>query len=282
VTAFRVTILGAGRMGQGLALSLVRTGVAVSLVARRQHQVTSPLVLHAGSRASAVGGAEVVILAVPDDAITALAGELAGEGSVVPDAAVLHLSGLLDRGALAPLAATGAGLGSFHPLQAIADPADAPARFAGAYAGIEGDERALAGADRLARSLGMMPVRLSGAAKPAYHAGAVMAANYTVALAGVAERLALEAGVPSESAARIYLPLVRGAAANLERGPAAALTGPIRRGDVRTVEAHLAALRGDDRELYRRLGQEALQLARAAGLDPSVAARLAGLLERGD
>jgi predicted short-subunit dehydrogenase-like oxidoreductase (DUF2520 family) len=282
VTAFRVTILGAGRMGQGLALSLVRTGVAVSLVARRQHQVTSPLVLHAGSRASAVGGAEVVILAVPDDAITALAGELAGEGSVAPDAAVLHLSGLLDRGALAPLAATGAGLGSFHPLQAIADPADAPARFAGAYAGIEGDERALAGADRLARSLGMMPVRLSGAAKPAYHAGAVMAANYTVALAGVAERLALEAGVPSESAARIYLPLVRGAAANLERGPAAALTGPIRRGDVRTVEAHLAALRGDDRELYRRLGQEALQLARAAGLDPSVAARLAGLLERGD
>jgi predicted short-subunit dehydrogenase-like oxidoreductase (DUF2520 family) len=282
VTAFRVTILGAGRMGQGLALSLVRTGVAVSLVARRQHQVTSPLVLHAGSRASAVGGAEVVILAVPDDAITALAGELAGEGSVVPDAAVLHLSGLLDRGALAPLAATGAGLGSFHPLQAIADPADAPARFAGAYAGIEGDERALAGADRLARSLGMMPVRLSGAAKPAYHAGAVMAANYTVALAGVAERLALEAGVPSESAARIYLPLVRGAAANLERGPAAALTGPIRRGDVRTVEAHLAALRGDDRELYRRLGQEALQLALAAGLDPSVAARLAGLLERGD
>jgi predicted short-subunit dehydrogenase-like oxidoreductase (DUF2520 family) len=124
-------------------------------------------------------------------------------------------------------------------------------------------------------------VRLSGAAKPAYHAGAVMAANYTVALAGVAERLALEAGVPAETASRIYLPLVRGAAANLERGPGAALTGPIRRGDTRTVEAHLAALTGDERELYRRLGLEALRLARAGGIDPATADRLAALLAQG-
>lgn len=282
MTAFTVAILGAGRMGQGLALSLVRTGAEVALVARRPHPVTPPLALHPGPRTLALRKAAVVLLAVPDDAIAALAAELAAERSVGPTAAVLHLSGLLDRGALAPLEPSGAGLGSFHPLQAIADPADAPARFAGAYAGIEGDERALAGAERLARALGMEPVRLAGAAKPAYHAGAVMAANYTVALAGVAERLALEAGVAAETAARIYLPLVRGAAANLERGPAAALTGPIRRGDIRTVAAHLAALRGDERELYRRLGLEALRLARAAGLDPSVADRLAGLLERGD
>jgi predicted short-subunit dehydrogenase-like oxidoreductase (DUF2520 family) len=193
----------------------------------------------------------------------------------------LHLSGLLDRTALLPLQGSGAGLGSFHPLQAIADPADAPTRFAGAYAGIEGDPRALAAADRLATSMGMLPVRLSGAAKAAYHAGAVMAANYTVALAGVAERLALGAGVPPDIAARIYLPLVRGAAANLERGPAAALTGPILRGDTRTIAAHLAALQGDDRELYRRLGLEALRLARAAGLDPGTAGRMAALLEPG-
>jgi predicted short-subunit dehydrogenase-like oxidoreductase (DUF2520 family) len=128
----------------------------------------------------------------------------------------------------------------------------------------------------------MVPVRLSGAAKPAYHAGAVMAANYTVALAGWPSAPALEAGVSPETASRIYLPLVRGAAANLERGPAAALTGPIRRGDTRTIEAHLSALQGDDRELYRRLGLEALRLARVAGLDPATADRVAALLERGD
>ena len=282
MSPLRLTILGAGRMGQGLALSLARAGASVALVARRPHPVTPPLALHAGPRAAAVHDAQVVCLAVPDDAVAALAGELAEEGSVRAESAVLHLSGLLDRRALSPLVASGAALGSFHPLQTIADPADAPARFAGAYAGIEGDERALAAAERVARALDLVPVRLSAEAKAAYHAGAVMAANYTVALAGVAERLALEAGVPPEIASRVYLPLVRGAAANLGRGPAAALTGPIRRGDTRTVESHLAALGGDDRELYRRLGREALRLARRAGLDPAAADRLAALLERGD
>ena len=282
MTPPRVTILGAGRMGQGLALALVRAGATVSLVARRAHPVTPPLELFTGPRAEAVRAADIVCLAVPDDAIAALAGELLAEGSVRRETVVLHLSGLLDRRALAPLAPFGAACGSLHPLQAIADPAGAPERLAGAYCGIEGDERALEAGARLAGLLGMTPVRLTGQAKPAYHAGAVMAANYTVALAGVAERLALEAGVPPSTAARLYLPLVRGAAANLELGPAAALTGPIRRGDTRTIAAHLLALQGPDRELYRRLGLEALRLARAAGLDPAVADRIAALLGPGD
>jgi predicted short-subunit dehydrogenase-like oxidoreductase (DUF2520 family) len=281
VTELTVAIVGAGRMGQGLALALGQAGAGVSLLSRRPHPVTPPLVLQAGGRAEALRAAAVTCLAVPDDAITPLAAELAREQVIGEDSVVLHLSGLLDRDALAPFAPYGAGLGSFHPLQTVADPAAAPERFVGAYAGIEGDERALAAAGTIATRLGMHPVRLNGAAKPAYHAGAVMAANYTVALAGVAERLALAAGVPAETAARLYLPLVRGAAANLELGLAAALTGPIRRGDAKTVTAHLDALGEDDRHLYRRLGLEALRLARAGGLDPDAAARVESALEQG-
>src|SRR3954468_436137 len=119
-----VTIVGAGRMGQGLALAL--RGVDLFLVSRRSHPVAAPLRLFPGARADALGGAGLVILAVPDDAITSVAADLAGEHSVRPDHAVLHLSGLLDRRALSPLAETGAALGSFHPLQTIADPVAAP------------------------------------------------------------------------------------------------------------------------------------------------------------
>ncbi|MBA3258849.1 MAG: DUF2520 domain-containing protein, partial [Gemmatimonadales bacterium] len=86
------------------------------------------------------------------------------------------------------------------------------------------------------------------------------------------------AGVPAEVAGRLYLPLIRGAAGNLELGPAAALTGPVRRGDVRTVEAHLAALESEDRELYRLLGLAALRLARQSGLDPAAADRVEAVL----
>lgn len=277
-----VAILGAGRMGQGLGLALHRAGWDVGLVARGRHPVVTPLALHTGPRFEATLAAAVVLLAVPDDAIPDLAAELAREGAIGPGQVVLHLSGLLDRRELEALSPTGAGLGSFHPLQTVVDPAGAPERLAGAYAGIEGDERALAAGEQLAGAMGMRSIRLSPEGKAAYHAGAVMAANYTVALAGVAQRLAAAGGVPAEVAGRIYLPLIRGAASNLELGPAAALTGPIRRGDLRTVEAHLAALRSEDRELYRLLGRTALRLAREGGLDSVVAARIEAVLSQAE
>jgi predicted short-subunit dehydrogenase-like oxidoreductase (DUF2520 family) len=262
-------------MGQGLAFALGESGHRITLVSRSSHPVTPPLRLHGGPRKEAVGDASAVLLAVPDGAITSLAAELAAEGGIGSRHVVLHLSGLRDREALAPLAATGAARGSLHPLQTVSDPATAAARFAGAYAGVEGDERALAAAESLARSLGMLPVTIPAGAKPAYHAGAAFAANYTTALVAVAERLALAAGIAPDAARRLYLPLIRGAAANLEAGPAAALTGPVRRGDVETVRAHLAALGPEDRQLYLLLAREALRLAREAGLASDRADRMA-------
>lgn len=273
-----VAIVGAGRMGQGLAVALGGAGHPIALISRSIHPVIPPLRLFDGPRDRALRDASAVLLAVPDRAITPLAEELAAEGSIGSRHTVLHLSGLLDREALHPLAGTGAALGSLHPLQSVSDPATASERFAGAYAGVEGDDRALSVAEALAASLRMTPVRIPRGAKAAYHAGATFAANYTTALVAVAERLALAAGIPAEVARRLYLPLIRGAAANLEAGPAAALTGPVRRGDVETVVAHLAALGPEDRTLYLLLGREALRLAREAGLPPETAARMAAAL----
>jgi predicted short-subunit dehydrogenase-like oxidoreductase (DUF2520 family) len=265
-------------MGQGLALALQGTGRPVFLVSRTRHPVVAPLRLHGNDRAAAVREAAVVLLAVPDGAIAPVAAELAGDRAIEPRHAVLHLSGLLDRGALEPLVPSGAALGSFHPLQTVSDPASAPERFRGAYAGIEGDERALVAARDLADALGMGAVPIPAGAKPAYHAGATIAANYTTVLAGVAERLVAAAGVPPHLAQRLYLPLIRGAAANLEVGPAAALTGPVRRGDADTVAAHLRALPPADRELYVLLASEALRLAREAGLAPEAGDRVERVL----
>jgi predicted short-subunit dehydrogenase-like oxidoreductase (DUF2520 family) len=220
-----------------------------------------------------------VLIATPDDAIREVAAELAAEGAVSRDQVVLHLSGLLDRSALLPLEESGAGCGSFHPLQSVAEPSTAAERLKGAYVGIEGDDRALTAAERLANTLRMIPVRIPAAAKPAYHAGAALVANYTVALVGVAVRLARSAGVPAELASRIYLPLLGGAVANLNAmGPAASLTGAVRRGDERTIRTHLEALGPEDRALYRTVGKAAVRLAREAGLSDSAAQRVEAAL----
>lgn len=271
----RVTIIGAGRMGQGLGLALKRRGYRVVLLARTPRDVIPPLILHVGSRSEATAEAELVLIATPDNAIGSVAAELAREGAVARDQVVLHLSGLLDRTALLPLEESGAGCGSFHPLQTVAEPATAAERLKGAYVGIEGDDRALTAAERLANTLRMIPVRIPASAKPAYHAGAAFVANYTVALVGVAERLARAAGVPEDIAARIYLPLLGGAVANLNSlGPAASLTGAVRRGDEQTIRAHLKALGPEEKNLYRTVGRAAVMLAREAGLDEASAKRV--------
>jgi predicted short-subunit dehydrogenase-like oxidoreductase (DUF2520 family) len=268
-------------MGQGIAIALVAAGRPVTLLARGPRPVWPPLMLHEGVWADATRDAEIVLVATPDDAIAAAARSLLEAGAVRPGHAVLHLSGLLDRRALQALESTGAALGSFHPLQTIADPRTAVERLRSSWAGIEGDARALHAGQRLAGWLGMHAVRVEAASKPLYHAAAVMVANYTVALAGVAERLARAAGIPGELAGRIHLPLLAGAAENLRSTTAAAaLTGPLRRGDVETVRCHLASLPADIIPLYCLLGIEALALARAEGLDAAVADELEGLLTR--
>jgi predicted short-subunit dehydrogenase-like oxidoreductase (DUF2520 family) len=277
----RVAVVGAGRMGQGIALALSRSGAPVALLSRAPKPVVAPLTATAHPWTPAIRAAELVLLATPDGVLEEVAERLARDGDIGTGHVVLHLSGLRDRRALAALGATGAGLGSFHPLQTVAEPATAPERLRGAYAGIEGDARAMEAGERLALLIGMIPVRLPAETKAAYHAGATLVANYTVVLVGVAERLAREAGVPAELAARIYLPLLEGATANLRSlPPARALTGAVRRGDAATVSAHLAALGPVDRVLYAMLGREALLLAREAGLTGDRAAEVERVLDQ--
>ncbi len=268
-------------MGAGLGLALSAAGYDVTLLVRTERPTPPGVGRSAGE--AAWGGplrtAAVVLVATPDDAIGAAAAVLAGLGAIGAGHAVLHLSGLLDRRALAPLDGSGASLGSLHPLQAVADSASAPGRLHGCYAALEGGEAAVAAGERLARAMGMTPVSIPAAAKPAYHAAAAMASNYVVALADIARRTAEAGGVPPAMARDMYLPLMRGTIENVvERGAAAALTGAVRRGDAGTVAAHLAVLRDPDRGLYVRLGLEALRLAREAGLGAEPAARVESAL----
>jgi predicted short-subunit dehydrogenase-like oxidoreductase (DUF2520 family) len=244
------------------------------LYARTERRLAPALMLTT-DLAEATRQAEVVLITVPDSAITSVAQALADAHAIDKAQVVLHVSGLLDRKALSPLDGAGAGLGSLHPLQSIADPATAADRLNGVYAALEGDNRAIEAGERLARTLRMIPVMVEASSKPLYHAGATIIANYTVTLMGMAERLAIRAGVPADIAGKLYAPLLKGAAENIATmGSLGALTGPVRRGDVTTVEAHLATLEGDERRLYAALGLEALVLARQAGLDDDLARKV--------
>ena len=262
-----VAVIGAGRVGLTLARALVLSGTPVRLCGRTLRPLPPPLPPLDLDWSEAIAVAEVVILAVPDDAVTAVASRLHAEGLVRSDHVVLHTSGGLDVSALAPLAASGAALGSWHPLQTLVAPEGEPEALTGAPAAVEGDPRAVAAARALAERCGMSPIiEVPSDAKVAYHAAAVLAGNSLVVLANLAGRLVAEQGIPGGAA--LFQPLMARTLANLAgRDPADALTGPVKRGDAGTVAAHLDMLQGDTRELYRLLAWEAVRLAEAGGTD---------------
>ena len=163
-----VGIVGAGRVGAGLALALTRVGREVRLISRRPVRVPAPLSLKVapdGPDAEWVSGLEVLFLAVPDDRIHPVAQQLWGTKSIGPGQTVLHCSGVLGQEALSALVPTRAALGSLHPLQTISDPEAAPERFKGAWAAVEGSPAAMEAAEDIARSLGMKPFRITAKQK---------------------------------------------------------------------------------------------------------------------
>lgn len=258
-----VGVIGAGRAGLSLGLALARAGHVVRVHGRRAKSVPPPLTLTTGGLPAWLGEMDVLLLAVPDDAIAEVASALAAARRVRAGQVVLHLSGALGKEALGALAGSGAAVGSLHPLQTLSDPLTAPERLKGAVATVEGDGRAVEVAATLARGVGMIPVPISAERKPSYHAAAVFASNFVVALAGVAQRLLVSAGLPEDAARKALAALMAGALDNLRAaGLEGALTGPVARGDLETIRRHLQVLKGADAELYRALSRAALDLAR--------------------
>jgi predicted short-subunit dehydrogenase-like oxidoreductase (DUF2520 family) len=202
-----------------------------------------------------------VVLAVPDDAIAGVAAEL----HLYSGQAVVHTSGLLGAGVLAPAMAAGTQAGSFHPLVAFADPERAVASLVGATIAIEGDESLLGLLAELAEAIGGVPVRLAPGTKPAYHAAAVLAAGGFVALLDAIAELGRAVGLDEVGALAVYGPLITQTLANASTlGIRASLTGPITRGDTGTIAAHLRALNAlapDVVELYLAAARREVTLA---------------------
>ncbi len=285
----KIAIVGAGVIGTSLGLLLQRAGHTLTAVAsrtKRKAQAACTLlggVTVVGDPGLAVKDADVVLLAVPDRAIEEVATQALAGGALRRGAVVAHLAGGLPAEVLAPVRDAGAHAGALHPLQTFASVDTAVRLLPETCFFVEGDEQAVEVLRALVVTLGAHSLPLAPGRKALYHAGAVAASNFVVTLVDYAVRLLVLAGVPPEEALPSLLPLLKGTLANLEAvGLPAALTGPIARGDVPTVERHLSALAsapGDLLRLYRELARKTVEVAEAKGtLTEAQADRLRHLL----
>lgn len=257
--AMKVTILGAGKVGVGLARAIRARGGKVVLRPAR-----------AGLPRRRIEG-DLLVLAVRDKDLTPLAQALADKRLVTRKTACVHCAGALDAEPLAPLRKVSAGVAQMHPMISFASRAHPPSLLDG-NVHVQGDPVAVSRARRLAKALGMTPRTFPKLDAIGYHAAAGLVANGAAALAALGRDVLVKAGVPADTAPLLLGPLLRSVADNVTAlGFPEALTGPVRRGDPKAIEKHLGLLR--ERlpaavPLFVAAGLAQLPLARALGEAP--------------
>ena len=283
----RIGFIGVGVLGGGLALALAQRNYNVAAAASRRTVSARDLAARIPgcqaleSSQDLADGADLVFITTPDAAISAVAAAVRWR----PDHQVVHCCGAAGREILRPAAEQGASTGAFHPLQTFAglnDPAETVARLSGVTFAISAEGRLREFLDAAARSLGGQPVCISDAARPLYHAAAVLSCGYLAALLHGAVELWQAAGFSEEQALSALLPLARATLENVAKGDIGnQVTGPVMRGDTATVRSHLEALgrsKPELTDLYLALAEASLPLAAQAGLGPAEAQALRQLL----
>lgn len=262
-----VGLIGAGNLASVLGSALRAAGYSIESVAFRSaassQKRAMALAKRLASRAvrleQAGPAADIIWLCHTDDALSETTRQLARKpgwrGKIV-----FHSSGALSSDVLAPLKRAGARTASLHPMMTFV-PGTSP-RLRGVPFAVEGDRQAVAVARQIARALGAEIFSIRKDSKVLYHALGSFSSPLVVATLATAERVGRAAGLSRAQTRKTMGPILQQTLKNyLERGAAAAFSGPIKRGDLETIRQHLRALRSVPavRDVYRSLVKSALR-----------------------
>jgi predicted short-subunit dehydrogenase-like oxidoreductase (DUF2520 family) len=262
-----ISLIGSGNLAQALGPALRAAGYAIGTVAfrsaapsqRRAVVLAKKLGAKAISLDDARPEAEIIWVCHTDDALPETARLLARKPGWKRKI-VVHSSGALTSDVLAPLKRAGAYVASAHPLMTFV-PGTQP-RFKNIPLAVEGDREAIAAVRKIAARLGAEFFMIGKKSKVLYHALGSFSSPLLVATLATAERVGRAAGLSRTQTRKMIGPIIEQTIRNyLERGAAAAFSGPIKRGDINTLRRHLGDLRKtpEAREVYRALVRSALR-----------------------
>jgi predicted short-subunit dehydrogenase-like oxidoreductase (DUF2520 family) len=259
-----VTIVGPGSLGGALAIALRNADYPIKEVVyrrdrRRAQNIARRCSAKAVSFAEASFNADVVWLCVGDGQIGETAKAMANRVDWTGKYA-FHSSGALASDELQALKRRGAKIASVHPMMSFVRSADAT--FVDVPFALEGDTSAKRVAAGMAKDLVGFSFDLKRKDKPLYHALGAFSSPLLVAHLAAAEKIGRKLGLKPTDTRRIIAPILQKTLHNyLEHGPAAALSGPMIRGDVETIRHNREALQevpGTD-EIYRALARMAVR-----------------------
>lgn len=242
---FRVGVIGAGRVGAVLAAALQGAGHEIVAVAgesdasRRRIEALLPGV-PVEKPTSVARAADLILLTVPDDMLDNVVTMLSASGAIRPGSYVVHTSGKHGLAVLEPARQIGAHVVALHPAMTFTGTSLDLQRLRGCVFGVTAGESERAVTEALVADLGGRAMWVAEEHRTLYHAGLAHGANHLVTL--VTEAMEILSAAGADDPAGTLRPLLSAALDNALNQGDAALTGPIVRGDVGTVEAHLEDL----------------------------------------
>ncbi len=272
----KIAIIGAGAVGTTFAVALYQKGCRIVGIASRTGQSAhrcGSLVnctLCSTDPVEVAKVANVILISTPDQVIKQVCDQIAAGGGFQKGDIVIHLSGALGSDILGSAKREGAYPLALHPVQTFPKGQVSIDALPGCYFSLEGDEEALKFGQRLVEQLGGKAVIIAAEAKPLYHAALCTASNYLVTITDLAVEMLGRMGIEKGEALKMIGPLTWSTVRNLEGvGLPGALTGPVSRGDLQTVQRHLEIIQRflpEYLEIYKKLGSLTAELARRAGM----------------
>lgn len=240
-----VGVIGAGRVGSVLGSALRAAGHAIvgasgiSETTKERIAALLPGVPHLDVP-EIIERSELVLLTVPDDELESVVRGIAATGGWQSGQLIAHTAGAHGIEILAPATAAGAIPLAIHPAMTFTGTSLDLSRLIGCTFAVTAPNIVLPIAQALVVEMGGEPVVVAEADRPRYHAALAHGANHLVTLVAQSMRTLQSIGI--DEPGKLLHPLLSAALDGTLRGGEQALTGPVMRGDVTTVSAHVAEL----------------------------------------
>lgn len=265
----KIGFIGAGKVGFSLGRYFTERGVCVSGYYSRDLNSSKEAAAFTKTKyyeqlEEIIEESDTLFLTVPDGSIREVYSEMSQ--SDIEGKCLVHCSGAMSSMIFSGIGQKGARGCSVHPICAVSDKLTGYQDLSKAYFTIEGKD--VADMEELIRSCGNVVEAISAEDKVKYHAAAVYASNLVAGLYDLAAGLLKDCGLSESFAGHALQPLFMGNAENVVSvGAVRALTGPVERADITTVEKHLEALEGEEREIYRLLSRHLVDVAKQKNPD---------------
>lgn len=261
----KIGFIGAGRVGCSIGKYLQQSGICIAGYYDPQTEAADSAAAFTGSKSypileDLIFHSDLLFITTPDSMIVPVWEEI--RQLSLAEKVICHCSGALPSNAFAGITETGASGCSFHPMLPFSSRFDSFGQLKHAYFTIEGQDPAVEAVTNLFARLGNTVCRIPGEHKPKYHTAASILSNQVIAVLDTGYRLLEQCGFTREEARNAAAGLIRQNIENvIQQDCISALTGPVERNDLPTVQKHLNCLSTEDRQMYQMLGLKLVQLA---------------------